>query len=183
MLRKVTKGCKATRTRVQRDAAAFRKAEREKVNREIQRMRDKAQTACERRRARVRKSAKTAAELARAERDERIRLARELSGIERKRLRKLAAAETRAAAREKRRESDDEVASNLDRELIPIWRRVKRQIKGSPRKSRTEAFLQYLEENQSEVWAMREQRAAAELDDLAAEEEAYYRAQREAVPF
>jgi hypothetical protein len=51
-------------------------------------------------------------------------------------------------AAEKRAESDDEVRRNLgdNRELIELWQTVKHKIKASPRRSRTEAFFEYLEE-------------------------------------
>lgn len=47
-------------------------------------------------------------------------------------------------------ESDDEVRQNIPHELVPLWNRVRRSIKGSARQSRTEAFLRYAEEHPSE---------------------------------
>ena len=47
-------------------------------------------------------------------------------------------------------ESDDEVRSNLPPELVALFNRVRRSIKGSDRQSRTEAFLHYAEENPAE---------------------------------
>ena len=48
---------------------------------------------------------------------------------------------------ERRAESDDEVRSNISRDLIPLFEKVKRGIKASPRMSRTEAFLAYVEQH------------------------------------
>lgn len=42
---------------------------------------------------------------------------------------------------ERRAESDDEVRANISRDLVPLFERVKREIKAAPRISRTEAFL------------------------------------------
>ena len=55
--------------------------------------------------------------------------------------------------REKRSESDDEVRANLPSDLLSLFERVKRGIKGTPRKSRTEAFLEYVEEHPDESYA------------------------------
>lgn len=58
-----------------------------------------------------------------------------------------------AKAKERRSESDDEVRSNIKPELVPLFDRVRRGIKASPRKSRTEAFLEYVEANPHEYLA------------------------------
>ena len=52
---------------------------------------------------------------------------------------------------EKRSESDDEVRTNISPDLVPLFERVKRGIKATPRMSRTEAFLKYAEEHPDEV--------------------------------
>jgi hypothetical protein len=49
------------------------------------------------------------------------------------------------------RESDDEVRANIPPELLPVFEQVKRSIKGNAKKSRTEAFLEYVEENPDDV--------------------------------
>lgn len=48
-------------------------------------------------------------------------------------------------------ESDDEVKGNIPPELLPTWERMKRAIKGSPHKSRTETFLEWVEAHPSEI--------------------------------
>src|SRR6185295_17647714 len=52
-----------------------------------------------------------------------------------------------------RGESDDEVRANIPPDLVPLFERVKRGIKGSARESRTEAFLRYVEEHPREQFA------------------------------
>lgn len=54
---------------------------------------------------------------------------------------------------ERREESEDEVRHNIPPHLVPLWNRVKRSIRASSRKSRTEAFLEYAEEHPDEVYA------------------------------
>lgn len=58
-----------------------------------------------------------------------------------------------AKARERRSESDDEVRANIPGELVSLFNRVRRSIKGSPRKSRTEEFLEYVEAHPDEAFA------------------------------
>lgn len=76
-------------------------------------------------------------------------------------------AEKRATAAERRSESDDEVRANIPAELRPTFEKVKRQIKGSARKSRTEAFLEWIEEHPAEEYAAIDDatdRAVAEME-------------------
>jgi len=68
-------------------------------------------------------------------------------------------------------ESDNEVESNLPADLVPLWRRVKRGIKGTDRKTRTEAFLEYAESNESEAVAALVDDADALTDRAIAEME------------
>lgn len=55
-------------------------------------------------------------------------------------------------AAESRAESDHAVRVNLPRELVPVFDKVKREIHGSARRSRTEAFLEWAEENPARVY-------------------------------
>ncbi|HEY5261492.1 MAG TPA: hypothetical protein VIJ33_05225 [Solirubrobacteraceae bacterium] len=71
---------------------------------------------------------------------------RELRRIERANAQRTRQAH-RATAAQHRSESDDVVRSNLPPELVPLWERVKRSIRGSDRMSRTESFLHFVEEN------------------------------------
>lgn len=56
-----------------------------------------------------------------------------------------------AKAKERASENDGEVEGNLPAEFVPLWRKVKKSIRGNARKSRTEAFLEYVAENPGEV--------------------------------
>lgn len=161
VLGKITKACDATRRR----------------------LRKKASAQCDDRRGRVRSTVKQSQIDARLEAREKKQTTRELSGVQRKKLRALARAETRKARREVREESSSEVEHNIDPALVPVWRKVRGQISAGPRISRTEAFLQFVEENESEVWAAREADTARELEKLQAEQWTQAEPYREAVPF
>ena len=63
-------------------------------------------------------------------------------------------------------ESDDVVRGNIPPDLVPLFERVKRGIKASPRMSRTETFLRYAEENPEEVLRVIEDRTEAMIQDL-----------------
>jgi hypothetical protein len=99
---------------------------------------------------------------ARAARDKETKGQREIRGI--LRANKRAARTTKA---ERASESDDEVMQNIPAELVPLWERVRRSIKGTARKSRTEAFLEYAESHPSEIVSSEEDatdRLIAELE-------------------
>jgi len=75
-----------------------------------------------------------------------------------------------AKARVRRDESDDEVRQNIPPELAFLFERVKRQIKGSARKTRTEEFLQYASEHPDEELAALEDKTDALIRELEARE-------------
>jgi predicted nucleic acid-binding Zn-ribbon protein len=58
---------------------------------------------------------------------------------------------SRTTARERREESDDDVRRNLPHELVPVFNRVRNIIQAGPRMSRTEAFLEWVTDNEDEV--------------------------------
>jgi hypothetical protein len=76
----------------------------------------------------------------------------------------------RQSVRERRAESDDEVRGNIPTELVRVFERVKRTLRGTPHKSRTEAFLQWVEENPDEVYAIQEKDAEKAFRKLLAEQ-------------
>jgi hypothetical protein len=98
-------------------------------------------------------------------------------------------ASVRSTARERRAEDDDAVRSNLPIDLVPVFDRVRKAIKGGPRKSRTEQFLEWAQENPGEVIAMQSLAADRDVDRLVAEYEQLQREEhkrsrrRSAVPF
>jgi hypothetical protein len=95
----------------------------------------------------------------------------------------------RSTSKERAQESDDAVRANLPPEMVRVFDAVRKHIKGGPRKTRTEAFFEWAEENPDEVWSMMQHQAERDLAALLAEQErttkAYKRARagRSAVPF
>lgn len=75
----------------------------------------------------------------------------------------------RSSATERQQESDDEVVRNLPESLVPVFRKMRKHVKGGPRRTRTEAFLEWVEENPGEVYAMQGEQAERELAKLVAE--------------
>ena len=88
----------------------------------------------------------------------------------------------RSTARERGMESDDEVRSNIAADLVPVFNKVRREIKGTPRKSRTETFLQWVEENTGEVFELMQHAADRELAKLLKEQEQLSREHRRKRP-
>jgi len=75
----------------------------------------------------------------------------------------------RSSSKERAQESDDEVVRNLPSALVGVFNKVRRQVKGSQRRTRTEAFLEWVEENPGEVYAMQGAQAERDLARLVAE--------------
>lgn len=75
-------------------------------------------------------------------------------------------------AKTHRSESDDEVRANLPADLLPLFERMKKSIKGSARRSRTEEFLEYAETHEGEVLEALTEDGEAAVDRLVAELEA-----------
>ena len=73
---------------------------------------------------------------------------------------------TRSTARERAQEDDDAVRRNLPDELAAVFEVVRKKIKGTPKKSRTEAFLEWAEENPDEILAIQQADAEQYLRDL-----------------
>lgn len=87
----------------------------------------------------------------------------------------------RTTAAQHRSQSDDVVVGNIPPELVPLWERVKRSIRGSDRMSRTEHFLKYAEEHPEEVVQVLEDRTDALVRELEERERVAQRALREPV--
>jgi len=75
-------------------------------------------------------------------------------------------AKQRTTRRERRAESDDEVRRNLSPDYRPIFDRVRGGIRGSARRTRTEAFLEWLEEHPDEVLALQAAAAERAVDEM-----------------
>ena len=69
-------------------------------------------------------------------------------------------------ARARQSESDDEVRGNIPPELVALFERVKRSIKGSDRKSRTEEFLEYADAHPDEEWGALEDAVDREIREM-----------------
>jgi hypothetical protein len=82
----------------------------------------------------------------------------------------------RSTSAERSQESDDEVRANLPRELVAFFNKHKRQIKGTARKTRTEAALQYAEENPDEVWILQNEQAEKDIRAMIREHNQHARA-------
>lgn len=63
-------------------------------------------------------------------------------------------------------ESDDEVVANLPADLVPLFQRVRRGIKATPRMTRTEAFLKWAEDHPSEVLTALDDKTDALIREL-----------------
>lgn len=149
---------------------AYRAHERARIKREADGMRDHSRRLLAARKAHIRSLGLSAVRRARAElaakRDEKRAAAR----THKWEARALRMFDRRMSKIEKRRHSDDEVRANLDPELVPVFERVKRHIKGNPRLSRTEQFTHWVEENRGEVFAMQDAAAHKAMGQLLREE-------------
>jgi hypothetical protein len=89
----------------------------------------------------------------------------------------------RSTVRERKQEDDDAVRNNLPRELVAVFDKHRRAIKGSARRSRTEEFLQWAEENPDEVIAIQQAEADRALKELLKQERELGRSVRSATRY
>jgi hypothetical protein len=166
--------CSRARARVRERVKAFRAAEIARINREAAEMRAAARNQCKARRYRIQQSGAKVVEKRRAELDGEARLQAQLERAGRHALRQ----KKRSTAAERAQESDDAVRSNLPAELVGVFDRVRRHIKGSKRVTRTEAFLEWAESHPEDVLEYQEHETDREVRRLVAEHEAAQRALR-----
>jgi hypothetical protein len=162
--------CKRGKARARESVKTLRARERERINNEAKAIRRQACNECAHRRAKVKASAGSDADKLKRHATELERQRREVARIDRG-----TTGQHKAAARalERRQESDDEVLRNIGPELAGVWRKVRKQFAQAPRnRTRTEAFLEWLEANPDEVLAMQAERGEA----LAAKDVAELRA-------
>jgi len=173
-MREAVQRCREERQNVKERAKERRRELREQLREALQGEKLAAREACTARKAEVRSSGATAIqkarELVRAERAYQAEL-RRLEQRAKKR-------ERRTAAHEHRAESDDEVRSNIPADLLPLFERVKRTIRGTDRQSRTEAFLRYAEEHPDELVAAMTELSDREIRKLVVEEKRLAKAMR-----
>jgi hypothetical protein len=158
--RAVAANCRDARKRF----TARAKKARERLNTSIRRTREQARTVCELARGEV-------------QRDGLAHIERAINALEGERAtQRQLKAWTRpkvcparpGKARERQQESDCEVQANIDEPgLRIVWEHVKARIKPGKRRSRTEAFYEWVAEHPSEVYEIQErdaERAIAELE-------------------
>ena len=76
----------------------------------------------------------------------------------------------RSTARERSQEDDDAVRSNLPSELVAVFDKHRKSFKGSAKRSRTEAFLEWAGENPDEVLEVQQAEADRALKELLKQE-------------
>jgi hypothetical protein len=165
-MQSVRAGCARARERLRASVKARRASARAALNAEIDSLRAEGRAKCRARRALVTAGGKTAASRKRAA----LREARKEAAFLRRLERARGDEHKRRAALERRAESDDEVRGNLEPDMVPIFDAVRRKISARAGASRTEAFLHWVHEHASEVWALRERQAHAKLRALLGEE-------------
>lgn len=167
--------CRDARLAVRARVAALREDARAKLREAVRLEREQARQTCALRKDEARRATLPALERAKkeldAERSYQEDLAR-IAAANRQRRAEL----PRASRTERHGESDDEVRANIPPELVPLFERVRRQIKGSARESRTEAFLKYAEEHPGELLSVLDDAS----DRLVRELEARQREERRA---
>lgn len=120
-------------------------------------------------------------ERARAELVAEQRYQRDLRRIEQANSVRKAEDRRKTSAVERRQESDDEVRGNIPSDYVALFERVKRQIRGDTRHSRTESFLKYAEEHPGELLGSLEDETEKRIAELEAQHRAvlpYTRARR-----
>jgi hypothetical protein len=81
------------------------------------------------------------------------------------------------SAGERLHEADQEVVQNLPPELIPVWHHFKDKVKGSKRRSRYEAFMDFIHDHPEAIDFV-QQRIEKETEKKLAREQAKYYAER-----
>lgn len=146
-----------------------------RINAEVRQMRNQARARCQSRRYRIRESGARQIEKTRAELRELARYRRQLERLSAQRRRRQL-----STARERAQEDDGAVRSNLPRELQPVFERVKKIIKGTRYRTRTEAFLEWAEAHPEDVIAYQGDDTEREVRRLIAEHEAAQKQLRKA---
>lgn len=167
----------AHRARAKQRAEELRAAARQAVRLAREEEKQAARSSCHARKQAIRESHTSDTAKARQMLKEERQLQRELKRIE-GRMRKRERETQRNTAKERAQESDDDVRQNIPGDLLPLFERVKKSIKGSTRMSRTETFLQYAEENPHEVVDAQVALSQREIARLIREEAALARAVR-----
>lgn len=170
--REIVKLCRRARADNRERAKAIRAQHRADAADEIGQRRAEARNACEAEKGKlnekVQGSIARAAAALQAERQHQrtLRIWANPDPLGRKGGR-AAAGRARAEARS---ESDSDVIHNLPPELVPVFEAVKSQIKEGPRRTRTEAFLEWVAENGADVEGIMYRTIDADVQRLIAAE-------------
>jgi len=144
-LREIADSCRRARELNRERAKELRAQARMQLNAEIQRQRERSRTKCERRKKAARTKAKTAIDRVTKALQEEAQHQRVMQ------IHTRPSGARRASKAELKAESDVEVMNNIPAELAPAFRRVRKKIRASPRRTRTEAFLEWARENRGDV--------------------------------
>jgi hypothetical protein len=63
-------------------------------------------------------------------------------------------------------ESDSEVEANLPSDMVPVWRKVKHKISATPRRTRTESFVEWVSEHAADVAKIQDEQLEREIAEL-----------------
>lgn len=168
--REVVLMCRTGREQARELAKAIRAQKRAEAIAEIARLRAESRSTCETRKVQARETSRDALQRASgalsAEREHQALLKRwggkppELGSAKR----------GRARTAELAAESDSEVEANIPHELVPVFRKVRGKIKSSPRRTRTEAFLEWAQSHPADVLAIVDAQLQRDVAKLVAEE-------------
>lgn len=165
--KQIRESCQATRKRL----SAEKKEAEAKLRAEFRKQRELERAACRARHAEAVRKAKTRIAKQRAERQRQLEL-HKLSQKWDNRSRGAGA----AVAKTRRAESDDEVRRNLEPDMVAVFDQVRARIKGNRYRSRTEAFLEWAQENPEEVLRMQADSADDDVARLIREEQTVLKA-------
>jgi hypothetical protein len=191
-LRTTVESCRRWRKEASQRVKQHRSDELARLRKEAQEQRQQARNRCQLRKHKIRASSQRQIDKRRAVLTEERKLQAQMKRLDqhaKARLRRHA-----PSAKERRQEGDEHVRNNLPAELKPVWDRVKKTIKGGPRRTRTEAFLEWAQENPDDVLQHQQHVTDREVAELVREHEQvharlrkgprhYHQLAKESVPF
>jgi hypothetical protein len=166
-LKTTVQSCRRWRQQARSRVEALRAAELAKLAKDVEELRQAARNKCQARKHVIRHAGARAVDARKLVLLEERKLQAQLKRLAaHARIRKAKHATT---GKERSAESDDYVRGNLPAELQPVFDRVKRKIKGGPRTTRTEAFLEWAAENPGDVLQHQEHVTDREVAELVRE--------------
>lgn len=170
-LRQIRDACREGRANVRRRVRELREETRRALRESVRQLREAERGTCETSKAQAREG--FAIQIRGAVRD----LEMQRAHMEREYGRRRGGGRISAAqlAKEAREESDDEVRRNLPAELVPVFNRVRSTIKPGRRRTRTEAFLEWVHDNPDEAHSIVYDAVERDVERLIREQEAIER--------